>query len=218
MKHLITLSILVFSLIANAQDFKNEFRKDLCDCFSNSGDDETSIDECFELNTTKYDAEFEKMIDPDSELSAYEQGIAIGQDLFYDSQEYLVSNCDAYYTFFNSLREESFIEMKEAFDQTILTNLTVKISEEPTAELLWSRGNLYFALEQFDRALADFETAITFDPGFAQANFSKAWIFERQGKYTEAIALYEEAMEETGIREMSVFIALAKRNAKEKKE
>lgn len=216
MKYTIVLVFLLVSLAASAQDFKSQFREDLCNCFTNNAENESNLDECFEINTAKYEAEFKKMIDPDSELSPYEQGIAIGQDLFYDSQDFLVSSCDAYYEFFNTLREDSFLEMKEAFDQDILTNLTIEISEKPTADLLWSRGNLYFALEAYDRALTDFDAAISMDPTYAQANFSKAWIFERQGKYSEAIALYEEAMEETGIREMSVFIALARRNAMEK--
>ncbi|GER59052.1 hypothetical protein ULMA_11600 [Patiriisocius marinus] len=218
MKHILSIAIFATSLIGNAQDFKTEFRKDLCDCFTESGDDEMGIDECFELNTTKYDEAFEKLIDPESDVSPYEQGIAIGQDLFYESQDYLVANCDAYYKYFNALREESFLEMKDAFDQNILSNLTIEISEEPSADLLWSRGNMYFAIESYDRALEDFENAIALDPSYAQANFSKGWIFERQGKYTEAIQLYEEALEETGIREMKVFIALAKRNAKESKK
>ena len=216
MKKAFLITLLSTSLIATAQEFKTEFRKDLCDCFTRSSDNEAGIDECFELNTTKYDADFEKMIDPDSDIPPYEQGIILGQNLFFDSQEYLVSNCDAYYEFFNGVREASFQEMKEAFDQTILTNLTIKISEEPTADLLWSRGNLYFALEAYDRAMTDFDTAIAMNPSYAQANFSKAWILERQGNYKEAITLYEKAMEVTGIKEMSVFIALAKRNAIEK--
>jgi hypothetical protein len=101
MKHLLTLILIASCFITTAQEFDSEFktnfRNDLCACFSNDKDEPFNEDECFELSTTKYESEITKVIDLDSEVTPYDQGVIIGQELFYDSQEKLIATCDAYY-------------------------------------------------------------------------------------------------------------------------
>ena len=64
------------------------------------------------------------------------------------------------------------------------------------ADSFVNRGQLHYARHEFDKAIADFDRAVRFDPGFALAfgNRANAWSMKKDFKraiadYTRAIAL-----------------------------
>ena len=55
---------------------------------------------CVEKNIKDIKPELDEMIDKDSNISEYDQEIALGEQLFFDIRSGLIHDCDIYYGFF----------------------------------------------------------------------------------------------------------------------
>jgi len=97
---------------------------------------------------------------------------------------------------------EVFREAKQAyeagdFDRVIQLNnqlLTMNISRKEAAPVVLNRGNAYQGKGDLDKALADYEEAIVFDPKNAGAHVNRALILRRKGQREEAMKAYDEAI------------------------
>ncbi len=58
-----------------------------------------------------------------------------------------------------------------------------------------NRGSAYLYLEQYDRALADFNKAIGLNPQVVEAYYNRGIIYRIQGKIAEAIADFEKVID-----------------------
>lgn len=73
--------------------------------------------------------------------------------------------------------------------QQQLITVNRRILDEPrNARLLTERGETYFQLRQFDKAIADFNGALAVDPDYADAYFGRGMALGRMGKMDEGIA------------------------------
>ena len=92
--------------------------------------------------------------------------------------------------YLNPLNEIKFAKGQQVgsnvSDKQVL-ELTRKITKQPHAGLLVKRGNLYFKLHQFDKAIADFSRAIKMDVKQDQAWFGRGMARGRAGKVLDGI-------------------------------
>lgn len=223
MKYIVLATLIASSLLIFGQDskkeFSDEFKKkvsiDVCNCLNEKKEiKENDIISCFHESTDIYQSEIVKLIDEDSEVSLYEQASILGENLYFDLQEYLVKDCDLYYNFFNVLREQSYISMKKNHPQSKIDSLSNELSEDKTPELLWLRGNAYFATNEFKKAREDYELCLKIEPNYIQCLFFLGWLNEKEENYRKAIELYNQVFNMTKKREIIVFIEMAKRKSK----
>jgi tetratricopeptide (TPR) repeat protein len=59
------------------------------------------------------------------------------------------------------------------------------------------RGQILFAIQEYDRAIADFTTAISHRPGYADALSWRAWARVEKGDFAAAEADWKKALEDT---------------------
>jgi tetratricopeptide (TPR) repeat protein len=207
--------ILLFTSHLYGQDFKVELGEKICECFEREKEiKESTLTSCFTDNAVYFETELEKMIDKTSDVSEYEQGKILGRQLFFDMQNSLIQNCDLYYEFFDNMREESRIAMKDVFSQSTIDSLDILITENKTTELLWERGNAYFYQNKLEKAEKDYTECIEINNNHIQSLFFLGWVNERQGNFTKAIELYEKIIALTNNEEIILFLELAKRKSK----
>ena len=206
--------ILFLSFISlQAQDFKVKLSQDVCDCFSKSDKKQDALEACFTNNIINYQADLEKLIDKNSEISQYEQGQQLGVKVFFEMQQALIQNCDDYFEYFDRLRNESFEDMQKNYGPDNIASLDFQISKNRTAELLWERGNAYFASSNFNKAKTSYQESLQLDPNYIQSVFFLGWVNEKAGDYNRAIKLYQQVLRRTGKQEIILFIELARRKS-----
>src|SRR5271169_2870078 len=69
-----------------------------------------------------------------------------------------------------------------------------EISGPEGAAAHMARGNLYAVRREVDRAIADYDRAITLDPGRAVAYFNRAGALAASGAFDRALADYDRAI------------------------
>lgn len=80
------------------------------------------------------------------------------------------------------------IKSPEISIEQILNTISIKIFQQPqNASLYIKRGNLYFQLHDFDKAINDFNTSISIDNTLQEAYFERGMALARNGKIEEGI-------------------------------
>ena len=191
------------------------FEDAVCQCFAEiAAPTEEAILDCFMQNLGMVEAQLAEHIDPESELSEYDQGVRLGEQFFYDLQDDLIQGCDAYYQFFDQLRDSSLTYMQKEHQGDIgVLNLQVETQNDTSAYL--ERGLHYFFVGDLDKAEQDYTQSLKLEPANLQASFFLAWTLERKGQMDRAIELYQQAFDGSGMQEMAVIIELVKRKAAE---
>ena len=209
--------LFVFISLSNlySQEFKKQLSIDVCECFNGFEDLEMKpFMTCMNANMLNYEDEIQKLIVKDSVLSEYEQGVKLGKKLMFEMQQYLIQDCDKYYYFFDNLREESFIKMKNSFNEKKLDSINQLILLKKSPNLLWQRGNYYFSNNSFNEAERDYLECLEMEPKYVQATLFLGWLNERKGYYDKAIKFYEVVHDSYHIEEVILFIEIAKRKSK----
>lgn len=129
-------------------------------------------------------------------------------------QNTLIQNCDTYYEFFNSIREDSLISQKDDFSQSKIDSLTSLINENKTTDLLLKRGTAYLYLQKLKKAERDYSESLKIDDTNIKIMLLLGWTKEKQGNYHKAIKIYEKALALSNQQEIILFIELAKRKSK----
>ena len=68
------------------------------------------------------------------------------------------------------------------------------LSDRDLAEILNSRGNAYYYIGEYNRAIADFDESIWLNPNSAVAYFNRGWANSEKSEYNRAIKDFDEAI------------------------
>ncbi len=68
------------------------------------------------------------------------------------------------------------------------------LSDEDLAKILNSRGNAYYYIGEYNRAIADFDESIWLIPNFSVAYFNRGWAHSEKDEYNRAIKDFDEAI------------------------
>lgn len=195
------------------EQLQNKIEKEVCNCFKSIDNPIVdTLEDCYLSSVTKFESEYDKLVDPNSELSEYEQGEAIGAEIFFNMQRSLIQNCGPYYIFFDKLRSESIVNMRVSYDSKI-DSLNNAILQNSTIDALWERGNYYLSNNELEKAKEDYNKCLAQDPNHIQSIFFLGWVNELAGNYEEAISSYTKVLDITGMKEIILFIELARKKS-----
>jgi len=204
----------LISITVNAQSLIEKIKENTCNCITENPDIQIEeFLECLKFDITEFEKEIQAMIDPDSELSEYDQGVILGENIMFDLQSTLIHNCDAYYKFFIKLKEPSMVPLKDNYPLKAKDSLNKLISKNKTAELLFERGNYYYSNNKLRKAEKNYLNCLSIDPNYVLAKFYLGSLYEKKENYTKAIKLYQELIDETGKREFIIYMEIAKRKS-----
>jgi|GEM_PF-5099897 len=146
-----------------------------------------------------------------------ETGRQLGQSLREKLLINMVYSCDVYYQW---LEEKRIFSIKNANKDSLrneLNRINSIDSLQRNAAFFTTRGLLFFSLEQLDKAIEDFDSAIKTGPtaDVYQSMYFKAWSLERQKKYTAALELYSQLAAITKNKNIEVTEAVVRRKMRE---
>jgi tetratricopeptide (TPR) repeat protein len=87
-----------------------------------------------------------------------------------------------------------FYKNTKEYEQSILclqSSLDINREQPEVHNLL---GHVYYLTHQYDNALQEFDLALQNDPDYLEPVLNKAFIFQEQKRYNEAIPLYKQVL------------------------
>jgi tetratricopeptide (TPR) repeat protein len=211
-------TLLVISIVFSTTSFsQNEFDKlytsTICNCFDSLKQkkvvSESSFPLCFQLAVEKNPAPFIKECLRLYGDTTEETGNKFGKEFAEKMSVSLVATCKTYFLITDSLRYEDYKYLNkdslkkevQKLEKTQLTNRDMAFYD--------NRGLLYFQLGLYDNALKDISIVLKQDPKNVKNIFTKAWIHEINQNYSEAILLYQKAVDISHIQGFEIFTAIA---------
>lgn len=73
-------------------------------------------------------------------------------------------------------------------------NLVAQLVNDHEAETYYDRGLNYFVMEEYDKALVEFNQAITINPQFADAYNNRGMTYAQLQQYDKALAEFNQAI------------------------
>ncbi len=123
----------------------------------------------------------------------------------------LVNNCRPYFLITDSLRYEEYKYLNKDSLKKEVSILESKYPGKREKSFFDNRGLLYFQMGLYNNALDDINIVLKEDPNNVKNIFTKAWINEIQGNFTEAILLYKQAADLSKIKGFEIFTEIATR-------
>ena len=214
-KYLKIVLISLISIQSFSQEFKENFKKDVCECFTSKSDtiilDKDYFIECFTAFAPKYQSEIDKLTDKNSSLSEFEQGRIIGRNLFLEIQNSLIHSCDSFYLFMLKSKEVSRTKMKNESTLSKIDSLSILIKDKSNIQNIWVRGKYYLAFNEYKKAEEDFKNCLKININYAQAHFFLGWTYELEENYVDALKEYKKAYELTQNKGINLMIEIVNR-------
>lgn len=186
----------------------------MCDCFSNllsQTAPKNTFNDCF-LNSVGKDTillkkECQKIYGDSTGESFYK----MGTEFFKRNSVKLIYTCDNYFKILDSTRYDQINSLNKDSIRYALTIMNDTDSATWNKDFLVGRGLYYFAVEDYNNALKDFDASLLIDPSTVQSLFFKAWVFEIKKNYDGAIELYSQLALITKNNDFNIYAAIAKR-------
>jgi len=192
----------------------NIVSKATCSCianFLNPETDTTSFYKCFIANIGKDTILIKReciKIYGDSTNKSFHR---LASDFFDRNSETLIFTCDAFFKLIDSTRYSQISGLSKDELSSTLESLNKTDTGKQDISFHIKRGMTYFGLQNYDSSVADFDIALSINSNINELLFFKAWAFENQKKYDEAIKLYTDLASLTKNNEYKIFAAIAKR-------
>lgn len=123
----------------------------------------------------------------------------------------MISTCKAFFVYMDSLRYADFASANRDSLKTVISKGEKLPAAEKTAEVHASLAYAYFLMKDFDKAIPELDSLLASSPDNSGLLFTKGFIREMQGKYDEAMTLYQRSADISGQETMGIFVEIAKR-------
>jgi tetratricopeptide (TPR) repeat protein len=232
MKKIIILIVLIFEVFGlNAQTFDNVFvkeaGKDICECLSNQTYSSNGMEEYFNtfLKSCAVKILNEKYVDELNKFQAEtkKNGTNINaNDMFFEffnvAQTVMMDDCDLVFEFYEAQKLLNAKAVKDRYTAQALEDLpkiTKAIEEENQTQFMTMRGLLYFSIDSLEQAEVNLkQQAENSDYSDFLLIQLYVYILELNGKFDEAIELYEKAIVKKRIP-FEFYLAATKRKKRE---
>lgn len=221
MKSKCLLLVLILSLFYSeltAQNYKDNFRNDICNCFEEAQPETYSLDQtvgkCFREQLPKYADLIDREIKDTVVMIKLRKGQLARQNLFYTYKYELIYTCERYSALADSARAEQLSAFKKTHgNEEYLKRANEQVAMSPNWFSYHRRSQIHFALGNLNKAEEDIRYAMSImnyeDP---QYKLLLAWILEEKKEYGKALPIYDELID--GLANMSLTRLRAMANKK----
>ncbi len=213
---LITICLLLIPGFSMGQsDFEKKAPGLTCDCINKAPDKRPvtekifldCLQKVFASDSAEISAELLKTYGDMSDEHAHEFGERLSYDIMVD----MVKTCDIFFLYMDSFRRSQF----EITNRDSLNNVVTELEKTPeTMRNIRFHKTLitdYLFLKQYDKALLEIDKVKSLTPDDPALIIYKAHIKYFQGKYDEAISLYQQAVDISGSGPIRVLIEVVRR-------
>ena len=202
----------------DAQNYKDNFRNDICNCFEEAQPETYALDrtigECFREQLPKYAALIDSEIKDSVVMMKLRKGQLARQNLFYSYKYELIYTCERYSALADSARAEQLSAFKKTYgNEEYLVRANQQVAMSPNWFSYHRRSQIHFGLGNLNKAEEDIRYAMSImnyeDP---QYKLLLAWILEEKKEYGKAVPIYDELI--TGLANMSLTRLRAMANKK----
>ncbi len=214
------ITLLIISIAFSASSFsQNEFDKlysgTICNCFDSLKQknviSEKSFPLCFQSAIERNPSPFIKECLRLYGDTTQEIGNKFGKEFAERMSISLVTTCKTYFLITDSLRYEDYKYLNKDSLKKEVNKLESTHPTNRDKAFYDNRGLLYFQLGLYDNALKDINVVLNQDPSNVKNIFTKAWIYEINQNYSEAVILYQKAVDISHIKGFEIFTAIATR-------
>ncbi|MFD1615699.1 hypothetical protein [Gelatiniphilus marinus] len=202
MKHLLILPLLFFSLNGYSQNYKENYKADICACLETKKNTlQTAnkiFDACFAKQMTTYASLIEAEIKEEDKTQKFIVGQKIRRELHQKLKYELVYSCNAYFDIIEQKKQDVLQQYRsKKIDSTRIERLNESVAMQPHYSNYFNRGQFYYFIGDLKKAEQDVKKSIQENPlsqshlATAQESLLLAMIYEEQKKYSEAIAIYD---------------------------
>lgn len=167
---------------------------------------------CFAVNIQKYEEELLKFYIDDTTRVAMEKNDQFIFDLFAGMQEKLFNECDEYYIFIKSLRDNGLQNLMELDTEKKMDSLNNIKSADRNSGYHFKKGVLFFAQKQYPQAKDEILMGLETDPHNTKYKILLGWIHEEQNNNGEALRIFDELVQDTRSIEFVMLREFTKRN------
>lgn len=196
-------------------DIDKFYTNSICNCYDslkqNQAISNITFPLCFqkaiEKNPLPFIKECLRIYGDTSEQTGYKFGKVFAERMSIS----LVNNCRPYFLITDSLRYEEYKYLNKDSLKKEVSILESKYPGKREKSFFDNRGLLYFQMGLYNNALDDIKIVLKEEPNNVKNIFTKAWINEIQGNFTEAILLYKQAADLSKIKAFEIFTEIATR-------
>jgi hypothetical protein len=215
---LLIITASLFYTELNAQNYKDNFRNDICNCFEEAQPETYALDrtvgKCFREQLPKYAALIDREIKDSVVMIKLRKGQLARQNLFYSYKYELIYTCERYRSLADSARAEQLSTFKKTYgNEEYLIRANQQVAMNPNWFSYHGRSQIHFGLGNLNKAEQDLRYAMSImnyeDP---QYKLLLAWILEEKKEYGKAVQIYDELI--TGLANMTLTRLRAMANKK----
>lgn len=183
------------------QSYKDAFRDDVCVCLKQEKLKlrltEKTYDKCFKEILPKYATKIDGEIKEEDVNKKYRLGQKARTNLMLAYKHELIYTCDVYYNLIEELRTGKKLIARENAKKSDLKLLNEQVAMSPNYTSYSRRAQLQFKLGDLEASVNDINRGIEVHPYGDNVNYIRndllllAWIYEEQGRFNDAIKLYD---------------------------
>lgn len=199
----VTIAAILLTLIlnkVNAQNYKDQFKNDICNCFENKINElrnsRSAYEQCFNKALPNHASAIDASINEENQQLKYKKGQELRKELKFKFFYELVSSCDMYYQILEEERQRKLMSAKSRVSRSHLERINQQVAMTPNSTSYYRRAETYFYLGELKLAEADIRESLKLHKtGYNAAYLKKeqtllGWILEEQKRYPEAIEIY----------------------------
>jgi tetratricopeptide (TPR) repeat protein len=140
-----------------------------------------------------------------------------GKTILNDVEKYLIFNCDSYFNFLKIEREAAITKIKGYNKDSLYNKLQILLKQKDSYSELYflERGDIYFYLNNYDKAIEDFDNAIKLNPK-GVGLFNKYELYNFLNEYEFAIESLKSFQNQKKLNFNSIIFLLEKLSQNQK--
>lgn len=218
-KSYFSLFVVLVPFLMQAQNYKQQFQKDICECMeakaaeNKLGKNPTLLYQvCFQEKLPTYVSDIDAEITATEPREMYAEGQRIRRALKRSFVSELIGSCDFYYQGVEAERDNTLVGLKKIAENTQYFDLVNQaVAMQPTADNYIKRGQVYFGQEKYSSAKTDFQKAIESNENDAGAKLMLAWVYEKTQKYSSAKEVLVALEEKQSTQKVQVLLEIINR-------
>ncbi len=201
-------------------DLANKVAPNFCGCFEKYKFDDArkGFEQCFLENFVKHEEQLVALMAMDSIGDEQAKNDRIAMEIMVKMQGKLFQDCDSYYEYFKTIRNRGLSLLLEQDIDKKMDSIMAIEAEKRDSEWYFKKASFEFAGEKLNEAEKDLLKGFEKEPDNAKYKMLLAWVYEKQEREEDALAVYDQMIGNTGNIEFVMMKEFTKRQFRQQEK